>query len=105
MAVTAVLAPGTTAAQSSTVVVSTASGAKALSLFTAAGGNLATDVVIPIERLNSSGTWSPTGLALSGQSGSDGQRRPTLLLTAPGSYRANRPVISVATGVDADDGT
>lgn len=105
MAVSAVLAPATTAGQSTTVVVSTASGPKTLSLFTAAGGNIPADINIPVERLNSSGTWSPTGIMLSGQSGPDLQRRTSLLLNAPGSYRANRPVVSVAVGVDVDDGT
>jgi hypothetical protein len=105
MAVSAVLAPATTAGQSSTVVVTTASGPKSLSLFTAAGGNIPADVLIPIERLNSSATWSPTGLMLSGQSGSNLSPRTSILLNMPGSFRANRPVISVAVGVDVDDGT
>lgn len=103
MAVSAVLAPATTAGQSSTIAVTTATGPIVVSLFTAAGGSIPANVQIPIERLNSSATWSPTGLMLSGQSGPDFSRRTSIVLPV-GSYRANRPVLDVAVGVDTDNG-
>lgn len=104
MAVAAVLAPGTTAANSSNIVVSTASGPITVSLFTAAGGNIPANIQIPITRLNSSATWSPTGMMLSGQSGPDFLRRVSFAITAPGTYRAERPVLDTAVGVDTDNG-
>lgn len=103
MANSNVLASGTTAAQSSTVAVTTAG--KTLSIFAAAGAQ-PTGIVIPIERLNSNAAWTQTGLALSFAPNSvTGAPQTFVYLSAPGSYRANRPVTSVAVGVDVDDAT
>lgn len=103
MAVANVLAAATTAGNSSTIAVTTATGPVVVSLMTVAGGSIPADIMIPITRLNSSATWSPTGMMLSGQSGPDFLRRTSFVLPV-GSYRAERPVTSVAVGVDTDTG-
>lgn len=96
-----ILAAGTTAANSSTVVITTTP--VTLSIFTAAGGAVPAGIVMDIEKLNSSATWTKTGLVLSSSANSvTGQPGVSLGISAPGSYRVARPVIPVAVGVDSD---
>lgn len=105
MAVSAVLAVGTTAATSADIAVTTAP--VTVSLFTAAGGDLPSGIVCPIVKVNSSGTVTRTGYVLATQANSvTGETQVTRALTSPGTYRVQRPdltgVSSVAVGVDMD---
>ena len=100
-----ILAVGTTAANSSDVVVTT--NPTTLALITAAGSTLPSGVVCQITKLNTSGTYSATGYVLaSGANSVTGETQAVRMLSSPGTYRVERPsltgVSSVAVGVDQD---
>lgn len=102
MATAQILAPATTAGTSTTVTPTTAAPVT-LSLFTAAGGALPSDLVCTIEKQNSATTWQFTGLTLATQPNSrTGVSRSIVRLVEPGSYRVQRPANVVAVGVDSD---
>lgn len=103
MAQTNVLAAGTTAANSTPTVITTSP--VTLSMFTAAGGALPSGVVMNITKLNSSATYSNTGLVLASSPNSvTGMAQGIVTLTSPGTYRVERPRLdnTPAVGVDQD---
>lgn len=97
MAVTQILAPNTTAANSSDVTV--AAGAfVTLSLYTAAGGDIPWGVTCKITKTNPSATYSVTGSMLSSVPNSvTGEARTAVTLQGPGVFRVERPDISAVT--------
>lgn len=108
MATTNILAAGTTAGNATDVVVTTA--AKAVTLFPASGIFLPSGVICRVLKLNSSAGYTATPYVLSSSANSvTGMQQSQLLLTAPGTYRVQRPdlsaVTSIGVGVDQDDAT
>lgn len=102
MATAAILAPSVNAGTSSTITPTTAAPVT-VSLFTAAGGSLPSDLICTIEKQNSSTTWQATGLVLAVSANSvTGQSRSIVRIVEPGSYRIQKPASSVAVGVDSD---
>ena len=102
MPASAILAPNTAAGQSTTVTVTAATPAT-LSAFVAAGTGLDSEVSIPIEKLNSSGNWGPTGQNLTGGANpGNGAPGNPVVISAPGQYRVNKPITRQAIGIDLD---
>lgn len=106
MAAVQILAPGTTAANSTDVVVA-AGATVTVSLYTAAGGALPSGVTCLITKTNPSATYSETGQVLSSVPSSvTGESRTARALVGPGTYRIERPsLVGVTTtnvGVASD---
>jgi hypothetical protein len=91
---TQILAPATSAGNSTDVTV-TAAAPVTVGLYTAAGGSVSGEITAPITRKNPSGTYAPIGESLSGA-------RPNLTITGPGVYRVEKPATSIAVGVQSD---
>lgn len=91
---TNILAATTSAGNSSDITI-TSAAPLTVGLYVAAGGAIAADVVAPITRKNASGTYSPTGEALTGA-------RPNVTITGAGVYRVEKPATQVAVGVVQD---
>lgn len=101
MAVAQILAPGTTAANSTDVTVA-AGAVVTLSLYTAAGGPVPAGVTCVITKTNPSATYTETGDVLSSTASSvTGRGRVAQSLTGPGVFRVERPSLAgiTTTGV------
>lgn len=89
------IAPATAASNSSDITVA-AGSAVTVGLCTAAGGPIPHEnLPVKITRKNAAGTYDEVGLYLTAQV-------PALRLDSPGVYRAEKPVTSVAIGVNQD---
>ena len=104
MATTNIMPAGTGAANSTDVTVTTA--ATTITMFPASGVFLPSGIKLRVLKLNSSATYTDTGLSFSSSVNSvTGAVQSLIVLTGPGVYRFQRPALeagAIGIGVDMD---